>query len=147
MNSRMLRSEKDRTDHPVFDYWRLFRDLPEAYMVLDATTPELRIVEVNKAREKLMGVSRKNSVGRPMFQVFPDMGPEFKETGISQGRKRLEEVIRTRKPKRFEASRYDTRDDSGEVLTRYWQTTYVPLFDSAGRLTHIVSSGVSAGYW
>jgi len=140
MNSRMLQFENDDRSQAVLDYWKLFQELPEAYMLLDATTPEFRIIDVNKAREELMGVSRDNSVGRPLFDVFPDMGPDFKATGINQARVRIEEVMRTGETHHYDAGRYDTRDDSGVVLPRYWETTYVPLFDDENQLTYVLSS-------
>ena len=141
MNLRTSPSELPAPDKPLdLDYWQLFQNLPEAYMLFEASGPEYRIVEVNETREKLMGVSREHSVGRPLFEAFPDMSPKFKETGINEARTHIQQVIRTKKPKRFEAFRYDTRDDSGEVLVRYWQMTYVPLFDVDGQLSYILSA-------
>lgn len=140
MNSRMSQSDPNEKAQPNFDYWRLFCDLPEAYMVLDATTPDLIILEVNKAREKLVGVSRADSVGRPMFAVFPDITPKFKKTGVSELHNHIKAVIRTKKARLLEAFRYDLKDVHGRTAVHYWQTTYTPLLDANGAVYRVVSA-------
>jgi len=112
----------------AFDYWKLFQDLPDSYLLFEAAEPH-RIVEVNRAGERLVAVSRKETVGRPLFEVFPDMSQKFKETGMSELKRRIGEVIESHRPKQFEVTRYDIKDADGVLQVRYWRTNYVPLLD------------------
>lgn len=120
------------------NYWQLFRDMPEAYMVFEAT-PEYRIVEINKARERLMGVSREYVIGRPLFEAFPDMGPRLKQSGEDEVRQHIAGVVRSRKPQRIETFRYDTRDENGRVLTRYWESMLIPVLGSGTQVQYLLS--------
>lgn len=138
MNSKMLQSEQSKITQATLDYWELFRNLPEAYIMFEAAEP-YRIVEVNKAREKLTGISRQNSIGRPLFTVFPDMSDRFRKTGLNEVRQNIQEVIRTGKTKQFDPLRYDTKDDRGVTRVRYWRSMYMPIFDETKHMRFVLS--------
>jgi len=127
------------TKAPVsFDYWQLFRSMPDPYVIFEVQPP-YRIVEVNKAQEAVSGVHRRHSVGRPLFEAFPDISPRAAGNGLTRTRKAVNEVLRTGKPVCFKAIRYDIRGDDGEVRVRYWQATYTPFVDPATKRTgHIL---------
>ncbi len=129
MNSKTLRSST--RDAVSFDlgYWQLFRELPEAYTVLEAAEPYV-VVEVNKATEMFTGRSRDQLVGRPLAEAFPDKGPLQSGAGLSEARRRMREVIEARQPREFDILRYDVVDERGVPRPRYWQTGYVPIMDS-----------------
>ncbi len=123
----------------ALDYWKLFQDLPEAYFLVEAVEP-YRIVEINKAREKLGNVKRKDCIGRPLFEVFPDMTPKYRETGVSELRLRLEEIMRIGKHKEFEPFRYDIKDAEGVPRVHYWRTSYTPILDQEKAVRYILSA-------
>ena len=140
MNSKMLQSELAGKAPGDVNYWQIFRDVPEPYLIFDATTPDFRIIDINKAREALLGVDRKEVVGLPFFKVYPDITPKFKKTGVSELRQHIQAVIRTKKPMLLKAYRYDVKDANGRPTVRYWQTTYTPLLDANGSVCQVVSS-------
>lgn len=137
MNLKMLPSELAEAKASALDYWKLFRDLPEAYVLIEAAEP-YRIVETNKMHEKLTGVGRKTAVGRPLFSVFPDLGQKFKQTGVSEVREHIREVIRAGKPKEFDVVRYDVRDSRNVVRVRYWRTACMPILDSDRSVNYVL---------
>lgn len=122
------------------NYRRVFRDLPEAYLLMDATTPEFRIVEISKIREQLSEVSRSEVVGRPLFEAFPDISQRYRETGVSELRGYVEQVARSGKPKQLDAFRYDQKLRDGTVAVRYWQIQYRPILDDDKKVRYILST-------
>jgi PAS domain S-box-containing protein len=123
----------------ALDYRELFQGLPESYLLFEAQAP-FTIVEVNKAREALLGVARQNSVGRPLFEVFPDVSTQFQQTGVNPVRDHIEHVVQTGKPQRFKAFRYDIVGANGKPRLRYWQSTYTPLRFGGKFVTHILAT-------
>jgi len=136
MNLKTLQSEIGVSPASL-DYLELFRQLPDAYVIVEAA-PEFRVVDVNAAQERMSGISRKHSIGLPLFAAFPDKGPDIKGTGQPEALRHLKEVMRTRKPMSFEPFRYDTADDAGYVQIRYWRTSYWPLSDQKHGMRYIV---------
>ncbi len=136
MNLKMLQSELAPAKAAALDYWKLFRDLPEAYILIEAAEP-YRIVELNKMHEKLTGISRKVAIGQPIFRVFPDIGANYKATGVSEARAQLLEVIQTAKPKRSDVLRYDLKDARG-VHIHYWRSAFIPLLNASKLVQYVL---------
>lgn len=108
----------------AIDYGYLFRSLPDAYMLLDLDDPSYTIVDVNEARERLTGVTREQSVGKSLFEVFPDIHERFQKKDNEAVRRLLRRLVRTRRPEQLELLRYQLTDAHGKRQTRYRQTTY-----------------------
>lgn len=113
----------DRAD---VDYTALFYAFPTPCVVLDT---DLVIEEVNAAYLSITGRPRRELVGRPLLEAFPDTGPA--REGSENVRRVLQHAIRTGKPAVMGAQRYDISptSDPAEAQTRYWTTTAVPLLD------------------
>src|SRR5690348_169822 len=89
-NSRMSKSKSDlQQTAETLDYWKLFQDLPDPYMVVAVDDPDFTIVAVNKARERLTGKSREESVGKPLFDVLPGISDTQGKAGIKEMRQYL----------------------------------------------------------
>ena len=130
-------SRPDRTPLKP-DYLRVFHDLPQAYMLFEAK-PDYRIVEVNKAREALTGVSRESSIGKPLLEVFPDIEERPGQNDHGQLLRRIKQVIRTGEAVAFEPRRFDRKDAGGNVRAMYWQSTCVPLRDQDGTIAWLLA--------
>lgn len=137
-----MRTSKSNESHglpvPDLDYRGLFQVLPERYIIVRANDPEFTFVEVNEAHSAMTGVPREKIIGRPFFEVFPDVSEKFKRTGVSDMRRALQEVIATRQAHTLEAFRYDIPDANGEFVERYWRPTHYPLLDKSGKVAFIL---------
>lgn len=138
MNSRMSQSEHIHTTQSALDYWQLFQDLPESYILFEAAKPYI-IVELNKAREELLGVPRAAAIGKPLFAVHPPVNQWYQGHPKNRSEELIQKVLRTRKVQKHDALRYDTVAPDHTVHTRYWQSIYVPLTFGGSQVTHILA--------
>jgi len=104
----------------------LVQTIPDVVYFKDA---QCRTLVVNRAFEKLMGLTQKEIVGKTNEQLLPKDLAE-------QCRKSDEEVLRKRKTLRFEEQ---TIDKKGEK--RFYETIKAPLYDGRGKVVGLV--GVS----
>lgn len=140
MNSRTSKSRPD-AGHvtSLIDFWRLFQELPESYLLVKADPPAYTVMELNKAREELTGVSRDAAIGRSVFDVYSSRGNPFVIFGAEKIGTILDSVIRTGKPKRLEPIRYDLKKGR-KTLTRYWLSQYIPIRGAGKKVEYILVS-------
>ncbi|MGY1833947.1 ATP-binding protein [Blastococcus sp. SYSU DS0510] len=114
------------------DYTAVFDALPAPFLVL---TPELVIVGMNRARERVTGTRRADLVGRHLFEAFPDNPENPRASGVRHLRASLERVLSTGEPHTMAVQPYDILDQStGEFVERYWSPVNVPVLDEHGRV-------------
>jgi PAS domain S-box-containing protein len=137
----MSKSKRVAQDTAALDYWELFRELPELYVLITADDPRFTIVETNKARERLMGLSREDSIGMPLFELYPAHKDSEQLAIEHQMIENFRKVVHTQKPLELAPFRYDLTDAHGVMQQRYWRSTYVPLMlGGAKKVTHILAS-------
>lgn len=113
------------------DYRRVFDAAPAAYVVL---TPELAIVDANRAYLEATGSTREQLVGTSLFDAFP-APPESADCV----RGSLARVLSTREPDTLPLIRYPVRRHAGsEAEDRYWWATSIPLLDDEGEVEFIL---------
>jgi two-component system sensor histidine kinase VicK len=123
-----------------FDFWNVFRELPESYLLFEANDPIFTIVDLNKAREKLTGIRRKDAVGKPLFNAYPDTGEVSEGAGQTLVHRALQEVLHTKKPVKLGAFRYNLPDQPNKFTERFWQSSYIPMKNQDGKITHILAA-------
>lgn len=119
------------------DYWRLFRDLPEAYLLFEASSP-YTIVDMNKAREKLVGVLREDAVGRSLFDIYPYSSERFRATVGQNLRERLTQLVRTGRSQQLEPFSQIVTGVNGIRHTIHLQFTFFPLRAASGRVFYVL---------
>ncbi|WP_258726302.1 ATP-binding SpoIIE family protein phosphatase [Cellulomonas sp. NS3] len=129
-----MRVERDELSRAapggVVDFRRVFATSPTAYLVLDR---DLVIVEVNPAYTALVGRSREQVVGRPVFEVFPPDPGTVDEDGRHPLQVSLERVRDTGRPQVVPLAKYDVVVPAGGGrVERFWSLTLVPLPDLDG---------------
>lgn len=138
MSSKTLPSDVELHEQTGVDYWRLFRDLPEPYVLFEASDPDYVIIETNKARDKMTGMSRAECVGRSLLDTYPYTDELFQATAGKHVRARLKEIIRTGRSQQLEPFRQMVTDTSGAKQSIYMQATYFPLRNSSGQVRYIL---------
>ncbi len=85
-------------------------------------------------------VKTADTIGKPLFEVFPDTSQKYRTTGVSDLLESLRKVIHTGKPDMMETFRYDLPGLDGTMETRFWQVTHYPLFDENKQLILVCQS-------
>jgi PAS domain-containing protein len=83
--------------------------------------------------------TREETIGRPLFEVFPDGNPENAEpSGVANLRASLETVLRTRAPHTMAVQRYDLPRPDGTWEVRYWAPRNVPVLGPDGAVRYLL---------
>lgn len=133
----MATKQHTATTTPRVNYKDIFRSLPGAYIVFGADDPTFTILEENDAHARLAGVNRKEAVGKPLFDVFPDLSEEYLKTGASRLLESIRKVIKTGKSDALPDLKYDLRGPKGQVTPRCWSVAHYPLLDEEGNVTAV----------
>ncbi|MCH5672118.1 ATP-binding protein [Streptomyces gilvus] len=117
------------------DFRRLFDATLSPLLVL---SPDFTIVEVNRAYLTATR-TRRDIVGRPIFDVFPDNPDDPSADGVANLRRSLETVAATGRPDTMALQRYDIpTGEEGVFAERYWSPVNTPVLDDDGRVVHII---------
>lgn len=123
----------------IFAFAAIFEKLPRPYLVLDT---HFNIVAQNCAHAAVTGTTPNVTVGRPLFEVFPDNPDDYSADGVSKLRASLLCVLNTRQTHLMETQRYDVQKgvaNGGGFETRYWRVTNVPILGDDGYVQWILN--------
>ena len=117
----------------------VFEATPGVNLLLAADSPRFTMVLASDGRLEATMTTREGTLGRPLFEVFPDANPENPEaSGVENLRSSLETVLRTRQPHRMKVQRYDLRRADGSWEERYWSPLNAPVFGADGSVLYIL---------
>jgi PAS domain-containing protein len=127
------------TSEAPTDFRALFESVPGSHLVLAADPPHFTMLAASDERLAATLTTRAATLGRPLFEVFPDANPENPEpSGVANLRASLETVLRTRAPHRMAVQRYDLRGPDGIWEVRYWAPRNVPVLGPDGRIRYLI---------
>jgi PAS domain S-box-containing protein len=127
---------KPQSNRSILDFEELFRSLGTAYIVFDVNDPTFTVIEENQAHADIAMVERKNVIGKPVLEAFPDTSEEYITKGESRLLSSLRKVIATGKPDTMEDLSYDLKDKRGVLTTKFWEVTHYPVFQD-GKVTAV----------
>ena len=113
----------------------LFESLPGLYLIL---TPALKIVTASDAYLEATMTSRKNIVGRGLFEVFPDNPAEPGANAVANLRASLDHVLKHGEPHTMSIQKYDIRRPDGVFEERFWSPINSPVFGADRTVKYIV---------
>jgi signal transduction histidine kinase len=119
------------------DFERLFEASPEVLLVLLPDAPRFTMVAATEARLQATHTTR-DSIGRGLFEVFPDNPEDAGATGMSNLRASLDRVLATRAPDTMAVQKYDIRGPDGEFQPKYWSPKNLPVLGPSGELLYIL---------
>ena len=112
------------------DYAALFQAVPTPYLVM---TPDLVIAEANEAYLAVVGRTREELVGRPVFEAFPPTPDALDVSGVSRIQLSFEKARDTGRPDTMPVQKYDIHDPAtGELGERFWSLISVPVVGEDG---------------
>lgn len=114
----------------TLDHEKLFQSLSSACIVVATDDPYFTILEENRAHEIAAMVSREDTIGKPLFEVFPDVSEKYKKTGVNDVAESIRRVIKTGKSDTLPPIQYDLKDKNGQLTPKYWDLTHHPVMDN-----------------
>lgn len=112
----------------VLNFEELFQSLGTGYIVFDTNDPEFTIIEENEAHAKMAMVKRKDVIGKPVMEAFPDTSERYVNKGESYLLKSIRKVIATGKSDTIANLKYDLKNHKGILTTKIWEVTHSPVF-------------------
>ncbi len=116
----------------------LFESAPGLYLALK---PDFIIVAVSDAYLRATMTTRKEILGRGIFDVFPDNPNDPNASGVRNLRSSLERVISQRAPDTMAVQKYDIRrpeSAGGGFEERFWSPINSPVFSADGEILYIL---------
>lgn len=126
-----MTTPSDLTQPTDVDFAAVFEALTTAYLVMSV---DLVIVAANSAYLRVVGRTREEIVGRPVFEVFPPAPQALDETGVSHVQRSFERARDTGRPDTMPIQRYDLVDPhTGAYVEQFWSLISIPVLDRQGR--------------
>jgi signal transduction histidine kinase len=119
------------------DFRLLFEESPDVLLVLLPDAPRFTMVAATEARLRATHTTRE-TLGRGLFEVFPDNPDAPDASGTSALRASLERVLETRTPDTMAVQRYDIRGPDGTFQSKYWSPKNIPVLAANGDVTYLL---------
>src|SRR3712207_2102778 len=101
---------------------------PGLSLLLAADAPRFTMLAATDQRLAATMTTREATIGRPLFEVFPDANPANPgPSGMPNLRASLERVLGTGRPDRMPVQRYDLRRPDGSWEERHWAPQNIPI--------------------
>ena len=125
---------------------QVFDTLPALCLVLD---PTFKIVAQNKAHAQATMTRPENTLGKLLFEVFPDNPNDSGADGLSDLRASLTRVMKTRKADTMPVFKYaiQRRHSDGTFEDRFWRVTNMPVIGPDGFVTLIINVAEDVTEW
>src|SRR5579863_1066356 len=115
----------------------LFEESPDVLLVLLPDAPRYTMVAATSARWRATHTTS-DTLGRGVFEVFPDNPDDPSASGTSNLRASLERVLKTRQPDTMPVQKYDIRGPDGRFEARYWSPKNLPILSPSGEVLYIL---------
>ncbi|MFZ5893509.1 MAG: ATP-binding protein [Myxococcota bacterium] len=119
------------------DFQLLFEASPEVLLVLLPDRPRFTMVAATQARFDVTHTDR-STLGKGLFEVFPDNPDDPEATGTNNLRASLDRVIATRRPDTMAVQKYDIRAADGTFERKYWSPKNIPVLAPSGEISYIL---------
>jgi signal transduction histidine kinase len=126
------------TQDEALDFRLLFEGSPDILLVLLPDSPRFTMVAATEARLLATHTTREQTLGRGLFEIFPDNPDDSGATGTSNLRASLERVIATRAADTMAVQKYDIRGPDGTFVAKYWSPKNIPVLSASGKIRYIL---------
>jgi signal transduction histidine kinase len=124
----------------ILNFQLLFEESPDVLLVLLPDAPRFTMVAATKARLAATHTTREQTVGRGLFELFPDNPDDPDATGMANLRASLERVLATRAADTMAVQKYDIRGPDGTFHVKYWSPRNIPVIGPSGDVQYIFHS-------
>jgi len=126
--------------HAAPDFAAIFNASPYHYLIL---APDLTILDANDTYLRAAGRTRKELVGRNVFDAFPP-DPQH-PAGAERFRASFAHVLATRRPDCIGLVRYaipDPNPGATGMVERYWSIVHTPVLDAQGNVSCLIQTPI-----
>ena len=120
------------------DFQLLFEESPDILLVLLPDAPRFTMVAATAARLRATLLTREQTLGHGLFEVFPDNPDDAAATGTSNLRASLDRVLATRAPDTMAVQKYDIKGPDGAFQVKYWSPKNLPVLSPSGDVLYIL---------
>jgi len=120
------------------DFKLLFESSPDVLLVLLPDAPRYTMVGATEARLKATLATREETIGRGLFEMFPDNPDDPAATGTNNLRASLDLVLATRAADTMAVQKYDIRGPDGTFQAKYWSPKNIPVLSAAGEVVYVL---------
>jgi signal transduction histidine kinase len=117
------------------DYKKLFKNLEGLYLILDT---EFTVIDASADLVSSAKLTRKEMIGKNLFEVFPDNPNDIFADGQSKLRYSLNYVLANKIKHSMAVQRYDVKNQNGEFEKRYWSPINKPILNQNGEVDYII---------
>lgn len=122
----------------LLDFKLFFESSPDVLLVLLPDAPRYTMVAATDARLAVTHTTREGTLGRGLFEVFPDNPDDTSADGTSNLRASLDRVVATCAPDTMAVQKYDIKGPDGAFQTKYWSPKNQPVLGRDGRVAFIL---------
>ncbi len=122
---------------PALDFQLLFEHSPDVLLVLLPDAPRYTMVAATNARFAATHTNQ-DTIGRGLFELFPDNPDDPAADGTANLRASLERVLATRAPDTMAVQKYDIRGPDGTFEVKYWSPKNLPILSASGEVLYIL---------
>jgi signal transduction histidine kinase len=126
------------TQPEMLDFRVLFEGSPDVLLVLLPDSPRFTMVAATDARLAVTHTTREATLGRGLFEIFPDNPDDPAATGTNNLRASLERVLATRAADTMAVQKYDIRGPDGTFQAKYWSPKNLPVLSASGDVLYIL---------
>ncbi|WP_295334866.1 PAS domain-containing sensor histidine kinase [Flavobacterium sp.] len=117
------------------DYQKLFLELPGLYIILST---DLIILDASEKLTMASGISRREMIGKNLFDVFPENPDDLTADGQPNLKYSLNYVLKNKTAHTMAVQRYDVRNADGIFEERYWSPINKPVLNKNGEVEFII---------
>jgi len=124
------------------DFQLLFEESPDVLLVLLPDSPRFTAVAATKARLISTHSTAEQTIGRGLFELFPDNPNDPSANATANLRASLERVLATREPDTMAVQKYDIPLPEGGFEAKYWSPRNIPILSPSGAVRYILHRAV-----
>ncbi|MDB6084253.1 MAG: pleC, partial [Gammaproteobacteria bacterium] len=126
----------------ALNFQLLFEESPDVLLVLLPDSPRFTAVAATKARLTSTHSTLEQTIGRGLFDLFPDNPADPSATGTANLRASLERVLATKAPDTMAVQKYDIPLPGGDFEVKYWSPRNIPILSPGGEVLYILHRAV-----
>ena len=124
------------------DFQLLFEESPDVLLVLLPDSPRFTAIAATKARLISTHSTAEQTIGRGLFELFPDNPDDPTANATANLRASLERVLATRAADTMAVQKYDIPLPDGGFEAKYWSPRNIPILAPDGSVRYILHRAV-----
>ena len=126
----------------ALDFQLLFEESPDVLIALLPDSPRFTVVAATRARLAATHSTREETIGRGLFELFPDNPDDPEAQATANLRASLERVLATKSPDTMAVQKYDIPLPGGGFEAKYWSPRNIPVLSPSGDVLYILHRAI-----